>query len=83
LKPPPPKADATKNIRRFTWAELLERVFRIDVLVCNKCGGPRALIAMITQPPVIRAILDALELRVTPPAITKARAPPTILDFPS
>jgi len=57
--------------------------FKVDVLVCDKCEGPRALIAMITQPSVIQAILEALDLPATPPTIEAARAPPALLDFPA
>jgi hypothetical protein len=26
-------------VRRIPWAELFRRVFRIDVLQCERCGG--------------------------------------------
>jgi len=61
---------ATERIRRHTWAELMKRVFDLDVLECPHCGGRRRVIALINDPPVIRAILDALGIEPAP------RAPP-------
>ena len=53
--------EPTTRPRNYRWAELMLRVFAIDVLECP-CGGRRSLIAVITQPDVIRAILDCLAL---------------------
>jgi len=36
--------------RRLSWAELMKRVFREDVLRCKKCGGRAAVISAIAQP---------------------------------
>ena len=47
---------------RLPWAELLRRTFQVDVLTCSKCGGRRQVIAYITEPPVVRAILNHLGL---------------------
>jgi hypothetical protein len=62
--------------RRATWAELLQRVFAIDVLTCPHCGGKRKLIALITERSVVRRILAHLGLPTQPPALAPARAPP-------
>ena len=59
--------------RRSTWAELLQRVFSIDVLHCNHCGGRRKLIALITDGVVVRKILDHLGLPTEPPILASAR----------
>jgi hypothetical protein len=61
--------------RRYPWAELWRRVFLEDVLECE-CGGRRRLIALITHPPVVRAILECLGLPTAPPNPCAARAPP-------
>jgi hypothetical protein len=61
---------------RHPWAELLKRVFAVDVLRCPGCGGRRRLIAAITQAEVNRAILAALGLPTEPPAVHPARGPP-------
>ena len=60
---------------RRTWAELLKKVFTIDVFLCDRCGGRRRILAAITQPDVACAILgctDAAHTREPAPA----RAPP-------
>lgn len=62
--------------QRLTWAELLERVFAIDVLTCPNCGGPRKLIALINDELVVRKILAHLGLPTEPPPMAPARAPP-------
>jgi hypothetical protein len=61
---------------------LLARVFESDVLSCAKCGGPAEVIAAITQPGVIRAILKSLGLCPRAPPIAPARRTPQAdLDF--
>ena len=67
---------ASEKKRLYTWAELLRRVFKIDVLECPSCKGRRKLIAFITDPPVIRAILKCLDLPSDPPVLAPARWPP-------
>lgn len=41
--------------RRYAWADLLRRVFAVDVLRCERCGGRRRLIACIMQPSALVA----------------------------
>jgi hypothetical protein len=82
LPPPPslpeapffPKKTHTPR-KRYSWAELLRRVFLIDVLLCQ-CGGRRRVLAGITDPDTIAEILVHLGLDTEPPPITPARAPP-------
>lgn len=62
--------------RRYPWAELLRRVFALDVLRCALCGGRRELIAQITDPSVVRAILESLGLPTVVPVQHPARGPP-------
>ncbi len=62
--------------RRLSWAELMKRVFREDVLRCKKCGGRAAVISAIAQPKVVEAILLCLGLAVRAPPITPARQSP-------
>ncbi len=57
---------------RVPWAELLMRVFREDVLACP-CGGRRVVLAYLTQPGPVKAILDHLGLPSTGPPIAPAR----------
>jgi uncharacterized protein YbaR (Trm112 family) len=42
------------------WAELLRRVFQIDVLACPECGGRLRLLATIEDPAVVKKILSHL-----------------------
>ena len=67
---------ATIRPRNYSWAELMRRVFAVDVLECE-CGGRRSLIAVITEPEIVRTILECLGLS------SSARSPPlTLLDDP-
>ena len=60
--------------RRLAWAELLRRVFAVDVLECPRCGGRMRLLATIHPPQATQAILECLDL--------PARAPPTTAPLP-
>ena len=56
----------------------MRRVFALDVLRCHACGSRRRTIALITQPGVIRRILEHLGLpaaRRAGPSAAPARAP--------
>jgi len=75
-KTPLGEASAPEKARRYTWAALLKRVFKIDSLLCPSCKGRRKLIAFITEAPVIRAILECLNLASDPPVLSVARWPP-------
>ena len=65
---------------RLLWAELLERVFGVDILRCPRCGGRRHMIAQITDPLAIRKVLGHLGLRTEPLELSLAR-PPTQMRF--
>ena len=58
------------------WADLLRRVFEIDVLHCARCGGRLRFVAAIDDPAVVRRILGHLGLpnSIAPPL--PARSPP-------
>ena len=64
--------------KRATWAELLRRVFQIDVLTCPWCAGKRRLVALITDGKVVRRILEHLGLPTAAPALAPARSPPEL-----
>jgi hypothetical protein len=61
--------------RRLPWADLLKRVFAIDVLVCDACGGSMRILAVLPAGEANRAILEHLGLPTKPPPST--RAPPS------
>ena len=76
LEPEPdPQPDHT-NTRRRAWAKLLARVFEHDVLICLTCGGPRTIIAAVTDLDVAATILEHLGLPTEQPVVHSARAPP-------
>ena len=62
--------------RRYSWAELLQRVFEVDVLVCRWCGGRRKLLAAIHDPASIARVLGAMGLCSEVPELAPARGPP-------
>ena len=60
-----PSASGTASLpsrRGWTWAQLMQRAFDVDVLVCRACGGRLQLIATILDPETIRAMLRSLGL---------------------
>jgi len=65
-----------KTVRKLLWADLLQRVFDVDVLKCPSCGGRMRVIATIVEAKVVKAILDALGLESAPPAVRPSRGPP-------
>jgi hypothetical protein len=66
-------ADSLFRPRYLPWAKLIARVFESQVLVCAQCGGTAEVIAAITQPSVIRAILNSLGLSPRAPPVAPAR----------
>jgi hypothetical protein len=48
---------------RLDWASLLRRVYGDDVTTCPRCGDRLAVLAFITHPDVIAAILEGMEWR--------------------
>ena len=63
---------------RYLWAELMRRVFTVDVLRCTYCKGKGRLVSLITEREVIVRILAHLGLETDPPPIEPARAPPQL-----
>jgi hypothetical protein len=58
--------------RNYSWAELMRRVFAVDVLECPQCRGRMRILAAIHSLSAIRAILECVGLPARPPPI----APP-------
>jgi hypothetical protein len=73
-----PTKPARPHPSRLPWAELYRRVFRDDLLVCPRCTGRMRVLAAITDPAVVAAILTHLGLPTEPPPIAAARAPPQV-----
>lgn len=60
--------------RYYTWAELMRRVFELDVLECPDCHGPLRILSAIHPPEATRAILEHLGLPSRAPPIAPATA---------
>ncbi len=72
-------ADSDKppaSFKRIAWAQLLKRVFNIDVTVCSHCKGKVKIIAAIEDPKVIKKILNHMGLPSSAPRLAPARGPP-------
>lgn len=64
------------NSARIRWAVLLARIYEALPLLCPACGGQMRILAFLTDPPTVAAILVHLEMPHTPPPISPARGPP-------
>jgi len=60
--------------RNYAWAELMKRVWALDVLECPRCRGRMRILADIHSPDAIERILKCLDL--------PSRAPPAAREFP-
>ncbi|MDQ3829657.1 MAG: transposase [Candidatus Tectomicrobia bacterium] len=58
---------------RIRWAQLLKRVFAIDMEHCPQCGGPLTIIAAIVDPTVIAKTLTHLGWSARAPPRSPAR----------
>jgi hypothetical protein len=75
--PPSPIPASTPAAKyRVPWALLLQKTFAADVLTCDKCGGPRRVVACVFSPTVAREILEHLRLPARPLPRAPARGPP-------
>ena len=58
------------------WAALIARIYDVLPLVRPSCGVSMSIIAFITDPVPLHAILSHLDLPTRPPPLSPARAPP-------
>jgi len=72
----PPDLPQLRRKGRLPWAALLYRTLGIDALACDNCGSRLRFLAFLTDPPVVRAILDSLGLPSSAPPLAGARHPP-------
>ena len=75
--PPVEPTAKPKRPSRIPWADLLQKVFAIDVFCCDNCGGRRRVISAITDAAVAQKILLHLDLPTRAPDLLPARAPPS------
>ena len=73
-----PESELTPAQRRHrvAWADLLRRVFRIDVTQCPACGGRMRIVAALTEPRSIQRYLEGVGLPSRAPPIAPARPHP-------
>jgi len=57
--PPPPERAALRR----RWANLMRRVYEVDPLVCPRCRAEMRIIGFITEPRVIRRIVEHIRKR--------------------
>ena len=77
----PAAEPAHRRAARYAWALLLARIYEVFPLVCARCGGEMRIIAFLTDPAAVRAILAHLGEPTAPPRIAPARGPP-LWDLP-
>jgi hypothetical protein len=70
---PPATAPPARAPSRVPWAELLSRVFKVDVLKCENCGGRMTVLAFLTERAAVKKILEHLGLPATGPPKAPAR----------
>jgi len=71
-------SDRPKNYR---WAKVLKHVFKLDVMVCQKCGGDMTALAAIKDPFEVRLYLRHFGIDSDPPFRARARSVQGELDF--
>ncbi len=73
---PHPEPTRRASPARIRWAVLLARIYEVLPLLCPVCGGQMSILAFLTDPPVVSAILLHLNLPHRPPPVAPARGPP-------
>ena len=68
----PAQPDASRA-RRLAWAELMKRVFAIDVLECPRCRRRMRILAAVQPPDTTSTIFACLDLPVRAPPLAPAR----------
>ncbi len=69
---PQPALSKKQRPKRYAWAELLKRVFAVDALECDRCGGRMRILCAVNPPEAIRKILACLGMPIRAPPIAPA-----------
>ena len=64
---------------RVDWASFLRRSFEVDVLACPSCGGRLRVLGEVTEPAMVRLVLDSLGMPTDAPRAARARDPTELL----
>jgi hypothetical protein len=75
------KEQGAIRARYYSWSELLKRVFALDVLTCDHCGGRMRILCAIHPPEAIRKIMECLGVPCRAPPIARASPPAETEDF--
>lgn len=75
---PPGGFEPSAHGRNYTWAELMKRVFLLDVLQCERCGGRIKILAAIHPPENTAKILQCVGLPSRAPPLKPAAPGPTL-----
>ncbi len=81
VRTPPPAPPQRPRPSRYAWAQLLARIYEVFPLLCPLCATEMRIVAFITDPSTVHAILAPLGEPIRPPAIAPARGPP-LWDMP-
>lgn len=71
-----PSDSSQRTAARSRWARLLARIYEVFPLLCPDCGAQMRILAFLTEPEPVDAILCHLGLPATPPPLAPARGPP-------
>jgi hypothetical protein len=69
-----PEEDARRRRRRMRWADLLQRVFAVDVKKCKHCGGDMHLVQTLFPSEALSVVLKMLKLPTSPPKFAPVKA---------
>jgi hypothetical protein len=67
------KPKPSKKSKNYSWAQLLKRVFEVDILICPRCGSKIRILCAIHQHDAIQKILTCLGLPSRAPPIAPAK----------
>jgi hypothetical protein len=70
-------ADQVPRHVAMTWAQRLKRVFRIEISICEHCGGAVKIIACIQDKLTVGKILSHLNEACAPTPLPPPRGPPS------
>lgn len=76
-EPTPAQTSRSQEARR-SWAILMKRVYELDVLECERCGGRMRVIGAIQDKSEVKKVLEHAGLPALPPRLKPARAPPEL-----
>lgn len=80
MQKPPPAIEIKRKAAYIPWAELLKRMFEVDLTVCPCCQGRLRVIAAVIRSESIQKILSHLGLSTGPPKQNEDRQTEYVMD---